>query len=69
MKDLGRKNLFTDEDFPANENSLGALQSVVFSWRRPNVGEMFSKSGISADDVKQGNIGDCYLISSFGVLG
>lgn len=30
---------------------------------------MFSKSGISADDVKQGDIGDCYLISSFGVLG
>lgn len=26
-------------------------------------------SGMSADDVKQGQIGDCYLISSFAVLG
>jgi hypothetical protein len=25
--------------------------------------------GMSPDDVKQGNIGDCYLISSFAVLG
>jgi hypothetical protein len=30
---------------------------------------MLYKDGISADDVKQGAIGDCYLISSFAVLG
>ena len=69
LKDLGRKTLFTDEEFPANENSLGELHSRVHSWRRPSVSEMFSKGGISADDVKQGYIEDCYLISSFAVLG
>ena len=30
---------------------------------------MLYRDGISANDVKQGAIGDCYLISSFAVLG
>jgi|LakMenE18May11ns_1017448.scaffolds.fasta_scaffold8298710_1 hypothetical protein len=30
---------------------------------------MIYRDGISANDVKQGAIGDCYLISSFAVLG
>ncbi len=30
---------------------------------------MLTKGGITADDVIQGSIGDCYLVSSFAVLG
>lgn len=45
------------------------LQSVVAVWRRPKFGEKFVANGMSPDDVKQGKIGDCYLISSFAVLG
>lgn len=39
------------------------------SWRRPSPSEVFVKNGITAKDVKQGKIGDCYLISTFAVLG
>jgi len=42
----------------------------VATWRRPKMGEKFiTGGGMSPDDVKQGKIGDCYLISSFAVLG
>jgi hypothetical protein len=48
---------------------LGNLKNVVKSVRRPKPEEKFINNSISADDVKQGKIGDCYLISSFAVLG
>jgi hypothetical protein len=38
-------------------------------WRRPAPKEELIKGTISAYDVRQGDIGDCYLISSLGVLG
>lgn len=70
LKSLGRRNLYCDSEFPANENSLGeTLASVVDSWRRPTPEEVLTKGGITADDVRQGLIGDCYLVSSFAVLG
>ena len=39
------------------------------NWRRPKKSEMLVKGGFSPYDIKQGLIGDCYLISSMGVLG
>ena len=66
---MGKRSFYTDEEFPANENSLGQLAGRVDHWRRPELGEVLASGGINADDVKQGAIGDCYLISSLGVLG
>ena len=45
------------------------MSSSVASWRRPTPEEVLTKGGITADDVRQGDIGDCYLISSFAMLG
>jgi hypothetical protein len=41
----------------------------VEKWRRPTSKEVLIKGTISPYDVRQGRIGDCYLISSLGVLG
>ena len=45
------------------------MASIVSRWRRPKKGEMLVKGGFSPYDIKQGSIGDCYLVSSMGVLG
>lgn len=69
IQGLGKKEEFVDETFPKNSEVLGFLEKYVAGWRRPTPSEVLFKGGISPEDVKQGSIGDCYLISSFGVLG
>lgn len=65
---LGKK-LFEDVAFPRNFNSLGDLEGKVAKWRRPSSKEVLVKGNISPYDVRQGKIGNCYLISALGVLG
>ena len=60
---------YTDE-FSGDGANLGSLlSSVVHGWRRTKTGEQLIKDSIDAYDAKQGQIGDCYPISSLGVLG
>ncbi len=59
---------FVDESF-AGDDILDRLKSNVSGWRRPKKEEQLVSGGFSPYDVKQGAIGDCYLISSMGVLG
>lgn len=63
------KKKFIDNDFPADQSILGSMSAVVEKWRRPRRGETLVKGEFSAYDIKQGSIGDCYLVSSMGVLG
>lgn len=68
LKKEGVKN-FVDPDFPHNEKSLGRDVKVV--WLR--AGEFYKNfqlfsDGVCANDIRQGNLGDCYLLSSLSVL-
>ena len=72
LKGVEDNKLWVDEKFKHTDsnNILGSLAGIVFDWKRPDPREKFiCGSGMSPDDVKQGKIGDCYLISSFAVLG
>jgi len=73
---------FTDQDFPPDESSLsGDWQTLSskqqtswkkFVWRRAE--EIFGKDydvfldSIEPNDIKQGQLGDCYLLSSLSSL-
>ena len=72
--------LWTDPEFPANDNSLymNPLQPPDYAddtpnveWKRPHeiyTGEgkpMMMKEGLTPGDVKQGALGDCWLLGSF----
>ena len=72
--------LWTDDQFPADDSSLymNPLQPPDYAddtpnveWKRPHeifTGEgkpMMMKEGLSAGDVKQGALGDCWLLGSF----
>lgn len=65
---LGKK-LYEDSQFPRTVESLGDLEGEVQKWRRPSSKEVLVKGNISPYDVRQGKIGNCYLISALGVLG
>lgn len=45
------------------------MASKVYIWRRPNLAASLFKDSISPLDIKQGAIGDCYLMSAMGVAG
>ena len=70
LNQIQPKKRYVDEVFTANEKVLGpGLGTHAKNWRRPKKSEMLVKGGFSPYDIKQGLIGDCYLISSMGVLG
>lgn len=73
---------WVDPDFPASDSSLYkdpnskpdyALEAIV-EWKRPEQicqGEdpAMIKDGMTSGDVKQGQLGDCWLLGSFLLLG
>ncbi|XP_076607146.1 calpain-1 catalytic subunit-like [Chaetodon auriga] len=68
---------FEDELFPANLDSLGELEGFTpekFSevkWLRPhelNPDAAFIMDGVSRFDFKQGEVGNCWFLSSIGAL-
>ena len=76
-----RNALFGDPDFPANDASLYknpaeppeyAVQTPVVEWRRPqeiaDEPEMI-RGGFEPGDVKQGTLGDCWLLGTLMTLG
>jgi calpain len=65
--------LFEDPDFPANNNSLSHSGNIdgVIEWKRPHqlsTNPQFIENGISRFDVKQGALGDCWLMAAMAVL-
>lgn len=61
---------WTDNEFPANETSLGPnAASRVTEWKRPGPETCLYEGGVSPDDIKQGALGDCYFLSALTVLG
>mmetsp|Transcript_9328 Transcript_9328/g.6695 ORF Transcript_9328/g.6695 Transcript_9328/m.6695 type:complete len:129 (+) Transcript_9328:341-727(+) len=73
---------YTDPEFPANDKSLYinpldppsyAEEMPLVEWRRPQ--EIYTqdeplmlKDGASAGDIKQGILGDCWLLGAFMTL-
>lgn len=61
---------FIDEDYPANNTCLSAdMKSEVAKWHRPAADAVLFKDSISPMDIRQGYIGDCYLMSGMSVVG
>jgi hypothetical protein len=73
--------LFGDSEFPTNEQSLYkdlaappeyAADTPEVEWKRPHEiapdDAVLIKDGLSPGDVKQGVLGDCWLLSSFLTL-
>lgn len=68
--------LYTDKDFLPNQSSLGAVSTKKkISWKRASeiqtkstkLNQLFA-SGISIDDICQGQLGDCWLLSAITSL-
>ncbi|XP_071377859.1 calpain-2 catalytic subunit-like isoform X2 [Centroberyx affinis] len=68
---------FEDETFPANLDSLGKIENMTpeelkeVEWLRPqdlNADPSFVVGGTSRFDFKQGNVGNCWFLSSIGAL-
>lgn len=61
---------YTDETFVANNGILSDdMSSEKPKWRRPNPTAVLFKDTISPLDIRQGYIGDCYLMSAISVIG
>ena len=61
---------FTDNDFRANNDVIPSeVRGEVKGWKRPSADSVIVKDKESGMAVRQGYIGDCYLISAIGVLG
>ena len=66
------KKKFTDKDFPPDEKSLNfTIEGRKITWERvgnvvPNC--IMVEDDFSPNDIQQGNIGDCYFLSSLSAL-
>lgn len=61
---------YSDSSFPASNSILPSnISAECRGWKRPSTDSVIMKEGTSAMSVRQGSIGDCYLISAIGVLG
>nr|XP_046266467.1 calpain-2 catalytic subunit-like isoform X2 [Scatophagus argus] len=74
---LSKGKKFEDETFPANLDSLGKLEDFTsdqlseVEWLRPhelNPDASFVMDGASRFDFKQGDVGNCWFLSSIGAL-
>lgn len=77
LNDLkAQKKKFTDSDFPPEKSSLAPPSSQgeyrdVVAWKR--AAEVFKnpqlfEGKIEPNDIMQGNLGDCYLLSTFAAI-
>ncbi|CAG7722886.1 unnamed protein product [Allacma fusca] len=72
-KCLAEGVLFEDDEFPAEDSTIFFSRSArrPFQWRRPHeiVGDpQFFVEGASRFDVKQGELGDCWLLAAVANL-
>lgn len=77
MKDLKQTGIiYEDKVFPADHESIGPIEKTVqygkLDWKRAK--DIYGKQlkfyldGIQRDDILQGNIGDCYFLSTLITL-
>jgi hypothetical protein len=64
---------FTDEDFPADDKSVGIKEGYSkVEWKRPEQfleGDLrIFEGNIEPKDVKQGRLGNCYLMSAIMLI-
>ena len=74
LEEVSKNNeLYTDEQFPADDSSLGegCMNRGVARWIRASEMDncMLYKGEIDPRDVFQGALGDCYFLSAMSVLG
>lgn len=61
---------YIDQSFSASDQSLPPnIKSQCKGWKRPSPDSVVLKDGKAGMSVRQGSIGDCYLISAIGALG
>ena len=61
---------YSDSNFRASNDVIPPnVRGDVKGWKRPGPDSVILKDGHSSMSVRQGYIGDCYLISAIGVLG
>uniref|UniRef100_A0A8C4QZ91 Calpain 9 n=1 Tax=Eptatretus burgeri TaxID=7764 RepID=A0A8C4QZ91_EPTBU len=64
--------LFEDPDFPADDSSLGkTLRAERLHWKRPHEicrNPRFIIDGATRTDIKQGALGDCWLLAAIASL-
>ncbi|CAN7938594.1 unnamed protein product, partial [Ixodes hexagonus] len=70
---LQRRELFEDPEFQCKDSSVfGSKQpDMAISWRRPgeiSENPLFCKDGFSRFDVKQGSLGNCWVVASTAIL-
>lgn len=70
---LEKGQLFEDNDFPAADESLqfSSPLSRKIEWLRPReivADPQFFAGGISRFDVRQGELGDCWLLAAIASL-
>ncbi len=68
-----KKTNFLDKEFPPNEESLDfKVPGREIAWKRVKevVGAdcMMVQDNFTPEDIQQGNIGDCYFLSSISAL-
>jgi hypothetical protein len=64
-------HMFTDEEFTPSMTNINWEKKRAIAWRRPCQlvdDPQFTVDGISIDDIIQGTLGDCYMISSLACL-
>ena len=61
---------YIDHGFSAGDQNLPPnVKAQCKGWKRPSTDSVVLKDGKSGMSVRQGSIGDCYLISAIGALG
>lgn len=64
-------HMFIDHDFPPSKTNINWEKKRAYAWKRPCQlvdDPQFIVDGISIDDIIQGTLGDCYIISSLACL-
>ncbi|EEC07120.1 calcium-dependent cysteine protease, putative, partial [Ixodes scapularis] len=70
---LQKKELFEDPEFQCKDYSVFGNKepNMNISWKRPkeiHENPVFSKDGFSRFDVKQGSLGNCWVVASTAIL-